>query len=562
MHSPIQLDDQQSAAVQSTEKNILVAATAGSGKTRVSIQRILRLIDDGVQPGEIVAITYTNQAADLMKARLGDVQIGVCSTLHAFILSLIQSHYHVLGLRGRVTVIDEEDAIELLDQAKAGQRYTGAVGAVRDALAMGIVELPPTPSKAQLVAKAYYDSLVRNCTIDVDSILVFGEELLSRFPEVGIRTGDCMAQYLFVDEGQDCSERDFRILDKLPIPNRFICGDPDQSLYGFRGAFVQGFVGLSKRPGWQTILLENNYRSCREITGPAQKLIANNPDRIDKRTISQREDLGRFAVRRFESAGLENAWVADFIQNCRRNTPAVPDTEIAVLVRSNHLVLHFSEYLQASGIPVRKRVRRDVPDDWHKARLVLGLLANPDNDYLAHQFMTERDGKDVADKVELEAADNFVSINRHALNIDLEQPGILNVMMVNGGVSVATNQLVHSRALAMEQFESGPVDYNRLAMVLAEEIFTEEQGEGVTVCTMHASKGQEFSCVILPAFEDEVMPGRHKNEDIPEARRVAFVAMTRAKDCLVITHAAERKRQWTGDRLWPATPSRFIAECS
>lgn len=556
MNTTIQLDERQQAAVDSTAKKILACAGPGSGKTRVIVQRILRLVSDGVDSREIVAITYTNAAADEMAHRLGGIKIGFFGTLHAFVLSLVQSHYHVVGFRGKVTVIDDDATKELLASVIATQRFRGSLTQVKDLISQGIPTLPPTPSKPDLVAKGFYDELVRTSTIDVDSILIFGDELLSRMPEIGIRTdASTAANHLFVDEIQDCSDKDFGILEKLPIENKFLVGDPDQSIFGFRGGSVRHINALFDNPKWTVFLLENNYRSHVEITQPAQYLIEHNIGRVNKKTTSVSGPGGTFkVVVPFVDAGQERAWVMQFVQNMRRATVPVPDSEIAILLRTNHYVASFSEYLKNSGIPVVERTRKEVPPDWQKARLVIALLANPDNDHLAYKFHVERDGKELADKVRLGAQENFVSINQFALHVE---PVMLPMLLEQIHVSEITSKLIRDKALTIG---GGNLDFNDLAMALNEEMFGDTVGEGVTVSTMHGAKGLEWRVVILPAFEQEIIPGQRKEVNFEEERRLAYVAMTRAKDCLVVTSCEGRTRQWTGDRIFPHTPSQFLKE--
>lgn len=556
------LDTSQQRAVSSTDQNILVCAGPGSGKTRVVVHRILRLISEGVDPSEIVAITYTNAAADEMKARIKSasndgVHIGFCGTLHAFILSLIQSHYHVLGFRGRVTVIDAEVQKSTLESVSKDLKYTGSKKELADIIRSGIPVLPPAPTRAQLAAKSYYDFLIRTGTIDMDSILVFGEELLSRMPQIAIRMGNHAAQHLFVDEFQDCSDRDFRILSELPIVNRCFVGDPDQGIYGFRFGSVSHILKLSKDPAWTVILLENNYRSVPQVTSAAQSLIEHNVGRITKQTIPTSTFSG--VLKRpvpFDDPGRERAWIMQFISNLRSAQPPVLECEIAILLRTNPLVNDMADYMRQSGIPVKERRKRNIPEDWPKVRLCIGLLDNPSNDHLAHRFLMEQKGKSAADKIELEAAQNFTSINDYHLHVSRQNMyGIMREIGVSSPtLSIAINAAESLGSMPDSEF------FNQLSIKLHEEIFTETVGEGITVCTMHAAKGLEWRVVLLPAFEDELIPGEHSDTDMEEERRLAYVAITRAKECLVITSSKVRKHEWKGETLFPHKPSRFLTE--
>lgn len=568
METPITLSSQQQEAVNSPAKNILALCGPGGGKTFCVIQRILRLVADGSHPKSIAALTYTNKAADEMVRRLGDCKIGFCGTLHSFMLNLIQSHRHVIGYKSRVTVLDEASRTALMNKILFTHRVHDSMKAIDEVLARGIPTLTRSPSKLELVAKDFYDTMVRTCTIDFESILIFGLEMLDRFPEIGINISGQKVTHLFVDEFQDCTDRDFLTIQKLPVDNRFLVGDSDQSIFGFRKGSVRHIVELAADAKWHKVMLESNYRSNSEICNSAQGLIEHNKNRVKKVTKSERGPGGHVnIVAALRNPGQERALILDLISKLQRREPSVPFTEMAVLVRTNALVQDYAGYLKNSGIPVAEKSRPEVPDDFEKAKLLVMLIDNPTNDFVAHRFLTLELGAVTANAVARKAGEEFSTV--------LKQSGLFTIEILPNDI-VAQLELTwrhikrfcSSESLWLFEKQAGSLlksrgkefDLQDLLIAVNQDAFEETVSEGVTVSTIHSAKGLEWAVVFLPAFEDEVIPGTRKDLDVEEERRLVFVAMTRAKDCLVISHCEGRTRPWTGDKIWPASPSRFLKE--
>lgn len=560
----------QSVAITTDNPNVLCLAGPGSGKTRTVIERILRLIRDGQHPLGIVAITYTNRAAEEMVKRLGEVKIGFCGTLHSFMLTLIQSHRHVLGYRSRVSVLDDESRGDLIASILNAHRCMASKKAIEDEIAIGIPTLDSTPSKTELVAKDFYDTLIHTCTIDFDSILILGLEMLQRFPDIGVRIGDQKVEHLFVDEFQDCTDRDFQIITRLPITNRFLVGDSDQSIFGFRGGLVGFIVRLAMDDMWLKVMLEQNYRSRAEICEAAMRLIRHNKNRVDKATVSIRGQGGH--VNPFPTMfteGIERSAVLDMINKLhsgRGPLPAVPLTEIAVLVRTNALVDEFKQYLKDSGILVAERATPVIPEDFEKSKLLIGLVDNPDNDFIAHKFLTIELGEKTANEIQRKASEEFTTVLKQSrlftpsVYPDLVSKLELAWKLLKRFCSQESLRLFEKQNEALVAARGKDYDLQDLLLAINREMFQDTVTDGVTVTTIHSAKGLEWQVVFLPAFEEEVIPGTRKDLDIEEERRVAFVGMTRAKDYLVITHCQGRTRKWTGEKIHRATPSRFLKE--
>lgn len=232
------LNDGQQAAIHSDSPLILCLAGPGSGKTRTLVERVKRLILDGVNPREVVCISFTNAAAIELKSRLG-FNVGFCGTLHAFLLTIIQEHWEELGYRSaKLTVIDSEQADEMLDRCASELKYRGPKKDVLAALNEKAVRT--RQSLAQLVALKYVMELMANGLMSFDMILTEGLRLFDqdRF--------SLPFTHLFVDEVQDLTDIEYELCMKCPVQNRYLTGDPDQSIFGFKGGNVNHIIELAK----------------------------------------------------------------------------------------------------------------------------------------------------------------------------------------------------------------------------------------------------------------------------------------------------------------------------
>lgn len=227
----MRLTIQQQAVVEATEPYLLISSGPGSGKSRVLIERIKWLIQNGVSPSRIVAISYTCAASGVLQERLGDVKLGCNSTLHAWLLSLLTTHGHMIGLPNHLSVIDEEEQAALLAESLEETAYRGSLKAVQAAVAEGPQARLNPMTAPQIAAEAFFQRLKADGILTYDMILFHGEHLLRRVK--GVTAG---IEHLLCDESQDWAEIDWRILDATGIPNIFYVGDFDQRIMSFRGA--------------------------------------------------------------------------------------------------------------------------------------------------------------------------------------------------------------------------------------------------------------------------------------------------------------------------------------
>lgn len=543
------LNSQQQSAVESDERLICMMAGPGSGKTHTLIERTRRLIEDGNDPAMMAVITFTNEAARELERR-SEHAFGYCGTLHGFMLRLLQQHGSLIGLGEKLTILDEAARDALLKEVCKESGYRGTKGELQAALDLGPHWLENSKgagnalSKAQTAALLYYQRLCAGSMADYDSILHFGLRLAR-----ALDPWDLKFLYLFVDEYQDSSPLDAQIYDALPVSDRFYIGDPDQSIYAFRGASVENILQLAERPDAQVLALEDNYRSGARICAVAQCLIEHNAARPAKRTRSARDIDSSITLERFIEEREELVWIA-------RQINALPDAgECAVLVRTNKLVEYFRDGLAGFGVPMPRVKRAATPADWSKAQLLLSLLCNPDNDRLAYAWLLETKGQAAADNAKLEALSNFDSINATALHLKTPE---LHVVPLHLGLELISPESFERVKAAVETLPGGAT-LPELVASLQHEPAVEYEGGGVHVSTIHGAKGREWDHVFLPAFEQGVLPSQSKSASIEEERRLAFVAMTRARHSLNITHSQTRREFYKfGERLME--PSQFIAE--
>jgi len=389
------LNPEQRAAVEHTEGPLLVLAGAGSGKTRVITFRVAHLLEQGVTPERILALSFTNKAATEMKERLASL-IGEAgrrchaSTFHALGVRFIKHEYEAAGLRPKFTILDEADQLDAVKQSLAQlhldpERYPpeGILAQISNFKSQLLN--PSSVAGARIAAmcfEAYQRRLRLMNAVDFDDLIRTPVVLMEGNKAVGEKWGR-RYHYIMVDEYQDTNGAQLRMLKALAgFRNLCVVGDDDQSIYGFRGAVASNILRFGDHfEGARMIALTQNYRSTNLILKAANEVIANNPERHLKTLWSAHGDGAPLRYRRLEHGDAEAEWVAqDLIRAHHKRQLAWSD--MAILYRTNQQSRIFEEAVRHHGIPYRVvggtkfYDRKEIKD----ALAYLRLLVNPSDE--------------------------------------------------------------------------------------------------------------------------------------------------------------------------------------
>ena len=629
------LNAEQLRAVESTEGPLLVLAGAGSGKTRVLTTRISYLIGVcGIPPVGLLAVTFTNKAAGEMKERVekllgpeaADLSIG---TFHSICVRILRRDIGHLGRSRGFVIYDDADSIGVIKQALKREgldpkahdpkrirwridqwKNEGVQPAQAAEAAFDIDD--------ELSARFYglYQRMLLDANaLDFGDLLLQTVELFKRFPRV-LEFYQKRWQYVLVDEFQDTNAVQFNLVNLLAEGHRNLCvvGDPDQSIYAWRGANVRNILDFEEHyPEATVIKLEQNYRSTQPILSGASAVVANNIERKDKRLFTERE--GGDLIQFFEADDdrEESAWVIRQIATAC-STDARAYSNFAILYRTNAQSRSFEEELLKYDIPytvvggVRFYDRAEIKD----AMAYLRLLVNPADDQALLRVVNKPArgiGKTTMDRVGVLAAREqwallaalrefaegaapraagkiraFLDLleelrgDAQTRPLDqligrvLERTGYLDALAKEGSPEseARRDNLLELMASARDfhSANAGTLDDERSELelfldqvaLISDLDSWEDRSERVSLMTVHSSKGLEFPVVYLVGMEERIFPHASSagdNEGIEEERRLCYVAMTRAMEQLNITHAAERRR--FGERSLQA-PSRFLDE--
>lgn len=603
------LDVQQSKAVLSDAKTICVIASAGSGKSRTLVARVKRLVADGVDPARICAITFTNAGAKVMNERLNyrlqeqppetlaeyrgmkpddrKIKLGWCGTLHAFCLRLLQQHGSLIGLPSKISVMDEDAATEALEETARKLRYKPKTqDELRDTVKR-MLEIYPRipdhfPGKAEMVALEYLQQQRVTGEFDFDTILAAAWWLLKQKRDL------IQFDHLLWDEVQDSAGIDFDISEAMGVANTFMCGDDSQSIFAFRGAEVERFIGIAKYSDAVLLNLSTNYRSDSNIISAAQRLIEHNTNRIPNKMVARPEaDKGSVEVIACDNAGAELAQIANVLTPLTQLPRPVchcgdymtphgdsshkpvemftePNPTIAILWRTNNQAESCRKHLEGLGFKLKQKpvAVRDGPDA-AAGRSVLGFLSNPWSDRAALR-MIKMNGGDAA-KAQQQATERMESV-AGTLNTQLGlQHGGLDGQWVLEGFGTFLGNLLPAVSqarvwlMALAGTIAAPFTLGDLMAAATERDEPQPEGDGIHVGTFHSYKGMEADTIVLGGCEAESWEAKN-GVDVAEERRLFYVGITRARNRLVMTWAKERPCSFAVWKREPKTRSRFITE--
>jgi len=575
----INLDSQQQAAVFTSSKKALVLAGAGSGKTRVVVERIRHLLKDKkVSPYEILALTFTRKAAEELRTRIDTPYITI-GTIHAIALNLLHRFGDLVGMKARnITVyggfeeefLIKEIAIDLgIFKGKTWKFPKKEILSMLNTYyAKG--EEPKEDHPGYVLFKELMTRCRENNSMTYGMLLTAMMELVPKIKQY------LKWKYVFLDEAQDTDPLQWWIVEEFPKllgASLFAVGDIDQSIYKFRGAVPEYLV--SQQDQFDIYRLENNYRSVPEIVEASNRLIEHNTERIPKTMRATRGSGVMEAIEIVPNADcLTIANLVGSFSDCDYG-------HIVVLSRIHKLLEKLSEELTNLGIPHVKIGRKTAlveSEPFRRFHALLKLLVNPYDNF---SFLLIRDligvPRETYNQIRLEATQLSKSHFQVWRNIDRDSiycafydsidQWCFDEIIVNLCSSEFAwpfdIQPIKAFVLDWCQKDGRAVnDYLEwLATWDIQEELTEEKEDKVKLMTIHAAKGLEFPVVIVAGCNEGILPSNHaiNSGDVEEERRLFYVACTRAKDNLIITERPEETIDQRG-MVHKNPVSRFIKE--
>lgn len=635
------LNEPQQQAVRSTKGPALILAGAGSGKTRALTHRIAHLMREGVQPWQILAVTFTNKAANEMKDRIrnilhitggedlspwsfGSGRLPVMGTFHSICARILRRDIEHLGRDRSFVIYDSDDQLKVMKEIlremgvddkelkpKAAMSYIGRFKC--EALSPKEAVSQATTKRMEQIIRAYgqYEAALKSANaLDFDDLILETVRLFNEQPEILDKYQETW-QYLHIDEYQDTNHAQYLFITQLAKKYRNLCviGDPDQSIYAFRGADIRNILEFEKEyPEAEHIKLEQNYRSTQTILDAADSVIELNPNRPEKKMWTERKEGAKILLHEVSDERKEAMEAITTI--VKKKGEGTPLNDQVILYRTNAQSRLFEEACMRAGIPYRIigglkfYARAEIKD----VLAYLRVLLNPNDTVSLLRIIntpSRKIGQTTLGKLQAHASEHSMTLweaLENVITVDtINEPTKQRILtfvdtirmyqkkaeeMV---VSHLTLDLLHG--IGMEEWirddtEEGETrwqniqelvtvmhKYDSLApdtslMSFLEEValvsevdkLQETEDDALTLMTLHLCKGLEYEHVLVAGCEEGIFP--HSNslfdkEQLEEECRIMYVGMTRAKSFLTLMHARSRS-QW-GDTQANA-PSRFLDE--
>lgn len=634
------LNQDQKDSVSTTEGQVRVMAGAGSGKTKTLISRYCYLVNDlGISPKNILCVTFTNRAANEMKYRvrkvLGDQDLGLICTFHAFCTLLLHEDINVLYFPKDFIILDREDWRQILlrifedmnltlkdttierkiDEVLEAKKlqadtYINYFYKMNNEELKAEFQKPGISQNQEIFLRFIYEQ--KKCFgVDFNDLINFAVYILENFPDIRQKWQERM-QYVMVDEFQDVSQKQYRIAQILSAKhkNLFIVGDSDQTIYSWRGSHVRMILDFDKKyPDSKTFVLKQNYRSTPEILKASNELISKNTVRFPKELVANNKNGPKPKYFHAPSEMEEAQWIADQII-LLHNQKNVSFSNIAILFRAHFLSRSLEEVFISKDIPYKILAgvefygRREIKD----IVCYLRMLTSQDDIsfYRTVNVPSRKIGKTKLQAIKQCALQNNISGYEALKKLLEEKPSIFkgtkaqeyvqaieNVRQMLPAAQSQASVTLHKQATladilqsimdqsGYESFLRLEADQERLDNVaefkrsvyeagldddaslegllnhiaLFTDLDRNDKSDCVKLLTIHAAKGMEFDNVFIFGMNEGVFPSRKVNtpEDMEEERRIAYVAMTRAKKELFLTDSEGK----ANDGLFKY-PSRFI----
>ena len=622
------LNDAQRRAVATTEGYVRVIAGAGSGKTRALSRRFAYLVNElGILPGNILCVTFTNKSANEMRQRIhqlsGDNDTGYINTFHGFCDAVLREDSHAVQYPRSFLVLDnsdidamlriiyEERGLTLRDMTFSAARDMIEIQKLfkrpdyyQDMITMSLDTLKEKYDRADTPADIiFYGYLYqeKKCFgLDYNDLIKFSLYIFRQRPDIRLKWQQRL-EYIMIDEFQDIDQLQYELMEVLCgyHKNLFIVGDPDQTIYTWRGADVKYLLDFDKKfPGTQTILMVENYRSTPEILAVANSLIDKNRNRI-KKELKPILPAGTPVVCHFaQTQEAEARWMAGEMR--RLHEAGTPFRDMTVLYRAHYVTRAVEEVLLEEKIPytiysgVQFFDRMEIKDALSYLRMIaykddlsFRRIANVPKRNLGKRRMeflqeyAEQRGcllyQALLDNLEDPiikgtGAGKFISLIEsfavgyegrpvsEVLSAILNESGYEKMLRTEGSQERLDNLAELKQSVYEYETTCGEevtLEHYLARAALFTNADTAEQGDRVKLMTVHAAKGLEFPCVFLCGMNEGVFPSRkvRTRQAMEEERRLAFVAVTRAEKELYLSEADGRNFDGS-----PRYPSRFLLD--
>jgi len=621
-----QLNPEQREAATTTEGYIRVVAGAGSGKTKTLAARYLYLVDVlGISTANILCVTFTNKAAAEMKkrirAQLPDQDLARITTFHGFCVGLLKEDCHVVGYPKTFLILDEEDKKAMLsvvfeDLGITGRDITiqeaidhigwrkGGRGYVKTLIHADMEELldlvkSASTLKDKILYRYFYEQ--RKCfALDFDDLVYFAIYILEHSREAREKWQQRL-EYIMVDEFQDIDKDQYTLTDILSgyHHNLFVVGDPDQTIYTWRGADVKFILEFPTRhPGAKTIYLNRNYRSTPQILAASNALVDKNRERLKKELIPDRPGNRKPLYFHAKTSALEADWITANMRALHEGEEGVSYSSMGVLYRAHYVSRALEESLIRNKIPyvlysgVEFYKRKEIKD----VLSYLRMIYNPDDISFLRTVNEPRRGigrtriaaikayaaakgctlyQALMENLETDSfrrckAKDYVRLieKYRAIFDQMDLTDLLaGVLHESGYEQMLRTAGEEERLDNLAELKQAIFDFTRKAgetvtlgnyldhAALFTNMDTGERAQAVKLMTVHSAKGLEFPVVFVCGLSEGIFPGKRANtrEKLEEERRLCYVAFTRARDRLFLSDAAG-----TGYDGSFRYPSRFL----
>lgn len=621
------LNPKQREAAMYLDSHLRIIAGAGSGKTRVLTYRIAYLIEEiGIEPRHILAITFTNKAANEMKERvvhlLGEYASGaLLCTIHSLCVRILRQNIRVLNYPNNFVIMDEEDQKSLLKKIFKDKQIDPKTISVKSCIhfisscKMARVD----PNRAMAMAgdfigeqkkaaayEAYEDYKEKHFMLDFDDLLLKTLEIFENYPEI-LEKWQRQFQFIHVDEFQDVGEIDYQLI-KYISGQALLCvvGDPDQTIYSFRGSDINYIMNFDKDfPNVRTVILDQNYRSTKTILDISNNLIRKNKNRLEKDLFTELEEGAKVIHYSGVDEESEANFVCDTIEDIINKVDGVNYHDFAILYRANYLSRPFEQKLIQRQIDYkifgglkffnRKEIKDALSyirlmvtqDDLSFERIVnvpargVGAKTLEKIQYKAIEYgITEYEALSLyADEIGLSGKakkqlSDFIRCIEKAKHSSLPLPDVYEQLLVDVGYfEMLRNDQDDNRIQNLMELKNSILNYMNthsdtatfesylqdIALYTSQDdVFNDEY---VSLMSIHMAKGLEFNYVFVVGLSEDVFPSFRSlseagDDGLEEERRLAYVAFTRAKKRLYLTESQGFNFMTNS----PKMSSRFVDE--